>query len=160
MIKSTSIFATVDLGKSIDLDVRVKTGTAAQAVECEKSLGVLLGLIQDEVVADGLKSIEADAAKNPIFKDMASLLKAVGTAARDAKFSTLGNEARVTASIPTDLPFTGAYLAAKQKVQEAAAARRVDQQPEADRPRDAQLPRHHRQHSRPPRRATRPASRC
>jgi hypothetical protein len=122
LIKSSSIFATVDLGKSIDLDVRVKTGTAAQAVECEKSLGALLGLIQDEVVADGLKSIEADAAKDPIFKDMASLLRAVGAAARDAKFSTLGNETRMTASIPTELPFTGAYLAAKSKVQEAAAA--------------------------------------
>jgi hypothetical protein len=122
LIKSSTIFATLDLGKTVDIDVRVKTGTAAQAVECEKSLGVLLGLIQDEGVADGLKSLEPDAAKNPIFKDLVAVLKAAGTAARDAKFSTLGNEARVRASIPTDLPFAGAYLAAKQKAQEAAAA--------------------------------------
>jgi hypothetical protein len=73
-------------------------------------------------VADGLKFIEADAGKSPAFKDLATLLRAVGAAAQDAKFSTLGNETRVTTSIPTDLPFTGAYLAAKQKVQEAAAA--------------------------------------
>jgi hypothetical protein len=122
LIKSSTIFATLDLAKTIDIDVRVKTGTAAQAVECEKSLGVLLGLIQDEVVADGLKALEPEAAKNPIFKDLVTLLKAVGTAAREAKFSTLGNEARVRASIPIDLPFASAYLAAKQKVQEAAAA--------------------------------------
>ena len=122
LIKSSTIFATLDLGKTIDIDVRVKTGTAAQAVECEKSLGVLLGLIQDEVVGDGLKAVEPEAAKNPGFKDLVTVLKAVGTAARDAKFSTLGNEARVRASIPTDLPFASAYLAAKRKAQEAAAA--------------------------------------
>lgn len=122
LIKSSTIFATLDLGKTIDIDVRVKTGTAAQAVECEKSLGVLLGLIQDEVVGDGLKSLEPDAAKNLLFKDLVTVLKAVGTAAREAKFSTLGNEARLRASIPTDLPFASAYLAAKQKAQEAAAA--------------------------------------
>jgi hypothetical protein len=122
LINSTAIFATLGLGKTIDIDVRVKTGTAAQAIECEKSLGVLLGMIQDEVVSDGLKAVEPEAAKNPMFKDLAALLKAARTAARDAKFSTLGNEARLNASIPADLPFTGAYLAAKQKVQEAAAA--------------------------------------
>jgi len=122
ILKATSLTAVVDLGKTITLDVRIKTGTAGQAVECEKALGLLLGLIQDEVVGTGLKSLEADAMKNPVFKDLASVLKAIGDAAKDAKFTTLGNEARVTASLSSDLPFTGAYLAAKQKAQEAAAA--------------------------------------
>jgi uncharacterized protein DUF1559 len=122
LLKASSLTAVLDLGKTIDLDVRVKTGTAGQAVECEKSLGVLVGLIQNEVVGETLKPIELEAAKNPVFKDLTAVLKTVGAAAKDAKFTTLGNETRVTASIPTDLPFTGAYLAAKQKAEEAAAA--------------------------------------
>jgi hypothetical protein len=124
LIKSTAIHATLDLGTTIDLDVRVNTGTAGQAVECEKSLGVVLGLIQDEVLHDGLRSIEADAARNPAFRDLGILLKAVGAAARKAKFSALGNEARVRVSIPVDLPYTGAYLAAKERFEQAASARR------------------------------------
>jgi uncharacterized protein DUF1559 len=121
LTKASTLTAVLDLGKSIDLEVRVKTGTAAQAVECEKALGLLLALIQDEVLAGGLKAIETDAEKNPIFKDLATLMKAAGTAAQDAKFSTLGNEARVSVKLPTDLPYARAYLAAKQKAAEAAA---------------------------------------
>ncbi len=118
LFKSTTITATIDLGKTIDLDVRVKTGTAGQAIECEKSLGVLLGLIQD-TLNEGIK--EFDGAKEPALKDLMELMKAGIAATKGAKFSILGNVTQVTASLPADLPFATAYLAAKQKTQQAAA---------------------------------------
>ena len=118
LFKAVSISATLDLGKTSTLDVRVKTGTAGQAVDCEKSLGVLLALIQDELT-NGLK--ELDAAKDPKLKDLVTLMTAAGTAAKGAKFSTLGSETRMTVSLPGDLPFGAAFVAARQKMQAAAA---------------------------------------
>jgi prepilin-type processing-associated H-X9-DG protein len=121
LLRASSLTVTLDLGKTVDLGVTVRTGTAAQAIECEKSLGALVGLVQDEVIGDALKVVEQEAAKNAAFKDLAALMKAAGEAARNAKFTTLGNESRLTASLPADLPFAGAYLAARQKVVEATA---------------------------------------
>ena len=118
LFRATTISATLDVGKTLDLEVVVKTGTAGHAVDCEKSLGVLLGLIQD-TLNEGLKELEG--AKNPAINDLVALMKAGLASAKNAKFSTLGNETRVTASLPLDLPFAAAYLAAKQKVTEAAA---------------------------------------
>lgn len=116
LFKAQTVTATLDLGKTLDLDVRVKATTAGHAVDCEKSLGVLLTLIQEEL-DEGLKLFE----KEPGLKDLVTLMKAAGTATRGAKFTTLGTESRLTVSLPTDLPFPTAYLAAKQKVQEATA---------------------------------------
>jgi Protein of unknown function (DUF1559) len=118
LLKAISATATLDLGKTIDLDVRIKTGTAGQAIECEKSLGVLLSLIQT-TLGDGIK--ELGDGKDPALKDLVALMNAGIDAAKRAKFATLGNEARVTVSLPADLPFATAYLAAKQKVEDAAA---------------------------------------
>ena len=119
LFKALTISATLDLEKNPTLDVRVKTATARQAVDCEKSLGVLLSLIQDELDT-GLK--ELDTAKEPGLKDLVALMKAAGTAAKGAKFSTLGNESRLTVSLPADLPYAAAFVAARAKIQTAAAA--------------------------------------
>ena len=97
----------------------MKTATARQAVDCEKSLGLLLSLIQEEL-DKGLK--EFDTAKEPGLKDLVTLIKAAGTAAKSAKFSTLGNESRLTVSLPADLPYAAAFLAAREKIQTATAA--------------------------------------
>jgi hypothetical protein len=119
LFKATTFSARIDLGKSIDLEVRVKTATAGQAVDCEKSLGVLLGLIQDALKGT-LKQF--DTSSEPAIKDLVALLNAGVATTKNAKFKTLGTEARVSVSLPVDLPFAGAYLAAKQKAMEAAAA--------------------------------------
>lgn len=117
LFRAITISGTLDLEKNPTLNVFVKTGTAAQAVDCEKSLGTLLALINDEL-DNGLKDFEKDAG----LKDMVAVMKAVGTAARGAKFSTLGSETQLTVSLPGDLPFAAAYLSAKKKAEEAAAA--------------------------------------
>lgn len=117
LFRAVTISATLDLEKNPTLNVFVKTGTAAQAVDCEKSLGALLALINDEL-DNGLKELEKDAG----LKDMVAVMKAVGTAARGAKFSTLGSETQLTVSLPGDLPFAAAYISAKKKAEEAAAA--------------------------------------
>ena len=69
LFKSTSMTATLDLGKTIDLDIRVKTGTAGQAVDCEKSLGVLLGLIQD-TLNEGIKELDGSKDASPDGPDL------------------------------------------------------------------------------------------
>ncbi len=121
LFKAVSISATLDLGKTSTLDVRVRTGTAGQAVDCEKSLGVLLSLIQEEL-SNGIKEIEAP--KDPMLKDLITLMNAANTAAKGAKFTTLGTETRMTVSLPGELPFAGAYLGARKKIDEMAAVQR------------------------------------
>jgi hypothetical protein len=80
-----------------------------------------VSLFQEEL-ADVIK--ELDVAKDPTLKDLVTLLKAAGTAAKGAKFSTVGTEARLTVSLSGDLPFNGAYLAARKKVEEVVDVRR------------------------------------
>ena len=118
LLGALAVSATLVLDKNPTLDVRVKAPTARQAVECEKSLGVLLALVQDEL-AEGVKQF--DSPKQPGLKDLVALMKAAGTAAKAAKFSTLGSEARLTVSMPADLPYSAAYLAARGQMDEARA---------------------------------------
>jgi len=77
-----------------------------------------LSLIQEEL-DKGLK--ELDAAKDPTLKELVTLMRAAGTAAKGAKFSTLGTETRMTISLPVDLPFGAAFVAARKKIQAMAA---------------------------------------
>jgi prepilin-type processing-associated H-X9-DG protein len=116
LFKAQTISAALDVDKNLSLDVRVKATSAGHAVDCEKALGLLLGLIQDELT-EGIKMFE----KEEALKDLVTLMRAAGAAAKGAKFSTLGNETRLSVSLPADLPFAAAYLAAKRKVQDAAA---------------------------------------
>ncbi len=116
LFKAVAITATLDLGKSLDLDVRVKTATAGQAVECEKALGAILGLVQEEL-SDELKTVETGAAKKPSFKDLASIMKAAAKSIGNPRFSTLGNETQLTLSLASDLPFTSAYFAVKERIE-------------------------------------------
>lgn len=120
LFKAVTISATLDVEKNPTLDVRVKTGTAGQAVDCERALGALLALLQEEF-AQNVKQFEADAKKDPGLKDLIAVLNAVGAAAKGAKFTTLGTETRMTVSLPADLPFAAAYLAARKKIEEEAA---------------------------------------
>lgn len=119
LFKATSVTVTLDLGKSVDLNVRIQAGTAGQAGQCEKALGVLLGLIQDET---GKELATAQKSNDVAIRDLAAIMKALVESTRSARFETLGNETRMALSMPANLPYAGAYLAAKKKVQSAAAA--------------------------------------
>lgn len=122
ILKSQSITATVNLGKSLDLNVRVKTKRDAQALDAEKALSALMTLITDELGRE-LPDLEKEAAKDADLKDLVKVFKAGLAAAKDAKFSVDGTEARLTATLPLDgLPLASAYLTAVRKVEQAAAA--------------------------------------
>lgn len=122
IFKAQSLTATVNLGKSIDLDVRVKTKRETQAVDAEKALAAFITLITDELGRE-LPELEAEAKKDAGFKDLLTVFKAALNAAKDAKFGVNGTEARLTATLPLDgLPLAAAYVAATTKVVSAAAA--------------------------------------
>ena len=121
ILKAQSVTAAVSLGKSLDLSVRVKTRREAQAVDAEKALAALVTLITDELDRE-LPDLEADAAKDAGMKDLVKVFKATLTAAKGAKFSVDGAEARLSASLPLDgLPLASAYVTATTKVTSAAA---------------------------------------
>ena len=116
-----TLIATVDLGKSISLDVRVKTKRAAQAVDAEKALGAVAKLLGDELAGE-LPGLEKEAATDAGLKDLVKVMKALVATAKAAKFEVDGTEARLTATLPlADLPLVSAYLAGVQKAQQAAA---------------------------------------
>ncbi len=121
IFKAQSVTATVGLGKSLDLNVYVKTKREAQAVDAEKALAALVTLITDELGRD-LPDLEADAAKDAGVKDLVKVFKATLAAAKGAKFAVDGTEARLTVSLPlAGLPLASAYVAATTKVTGAAA---------------------------------------
>lgn len=117
LLKAQTITATLDAGKSFDFNVHVKTGTAAQATECEKSLRSIQNLIL-EGLGMAIKSIQDDAANKASFKDLVTIVKTFTTAIKEAKYSTLGNETELSISLGSDLPFTSAYFSAKEKIED------------------------------------------
>ncbi|VTR91901.1 Uncharacterized protein OS=Singulisphaera acidiphila (strain ATCC BAA-1392 / DSM 18658 / VKM B-2454 / MOB10) GN=Sinac_3477 PE=4 SV=1: SBP_bac_10 [Gemmata massiliana] len=118
---ATALTATLDLGKSLDLNVRVKTKRAAQAVDAEKALAALAKLLGDELTGE-LPNLEKGAADNEGLKDVVKALKAVVAAAKGAKFEVDDTEARMTATLPlTDLPLATAYAAGVQAFQAKAS---------------------------------------
>jgi hypothetical protein len=120
LFKATAITASFNLGESLDLNVQVKTGTAGQAVKCERALGTLVGLIQEEL-SEELKTVETEAVKDPSLKDLVTTMKAASTAIKKAKYSTLGNETDLTVSLAADLPFSSAFFTAKERIESAKA---------------------------------------
>ena len=121
---SESVVATVDLGATLDLAVKVKAKRAAQAVDAEKALAALTKLLSEEL-AGALPGFETDAAKDADFKDAVKVLKALVASAKGAKFEVNDTEARLTASLPLkDLPLVTAYAAAVRKAKQAAGAAR------------------------------------
>jgi hypothetical protein len=122
ILHSHAAYATLDLGKSLTLDVRVKSKRAAQALEAEKSLSVVVEMITGEITRF-LPDVEKDAAGDDGLKDVVKVLKAVLTAAKGAKYSVDGTEARMTVTLPLgDLPLASAYVTGVRRVQSAAAA--------------------------------------
>src|SRR5262249_30142494 len=116
-----AITAVVDLGKELTAELRVKAATPAQAIDCEKALGVLVALGQ-EGLGEGIKELAQD--KEPRLKDVVTLMKALQEGLKGAKFTTDRAETRVALKVPADLPFGSAFLGAKLKVQGAASRTR------------------------------------
>jgi hypothetical protein len=124
LLKSQAITATVDLGRSLAIDVRVKAKRPAEAADAEKALGALVKLITDEIGRE-LPDLEKSAAGDAGLKDLLKVLKAALDAAKGAKFATEGHEARLTATLPlAGLPLASAYNAAVRKLEQAAATQR------------------------------------
>jgi prepilin-type processing-associated H-X9-DG protein len=119
IVKAESVTAVVDLDKELTAEVRVKAGTPAQAVECEKALGLLASLAQ-EGLGQVLKEVSKDD-KDPLTRDMVAIMKALEGGLKGAKFATERNETRASIKVPGDLPFGSAFIGAKVKVQGAAA---------------------------------------
>jgi hypothetical protein len=119
ILKSDAVYGTLDAGKDFTFDVRVKATTPGQAGEAEKALGLLRDLMK-EGLNDPLKEVERQGA----VKEVATLLKALQTGLGGAKFSTDKSEARAVVTIPADQPFGAAWVDGVQKVREAAAAAR------------------------------------
>jgi prepilin-type processing-associated H-X9-DG protein len=122
LFHSEAVSAAITLGKTLDLDVRVKTKREAQAVDAEKALAALVTLITDELGRE-LPDLEKEADKDAGLKDLVKVFKASLDAAKAAKFAVDGTEARLTASLPLNgLPLVSAYLTATTRVTGAAAA--------------------------------------
>ena len=115
-----TISAFVDLSDNITVEIRAKAETAAKAVECEKSLGVLTQ-VAAEFLDDGIKAIKKDVSKEPELADVLKVVSALLASVKEAKFETKGNVARMTAKVPSGLPYATAFQLAKKKVQGAAS---------------------------------------
>jgi len=122
LLKAQSISATVTLGKSLDLGVRVRTKREGLADDAEKALGALAALITEQLDRE-LPDLEKDAVKDVGLKDLVTVYKAALGAAKGAKFGVDGSEARLTATLPLgDLPLVSAYMSATTRLTGAAAA--------------------------------------
>ena len=126
LLKAEAITATVTLGKSLDLAVRVKFQLEGQAVGAEKALGALATLGTKQLDLE-LVDLEKDAAKDESLKDLVTVLRAVLGAAKGGKFGVDGVEARLTATLPlADLPIAAASHTAMTRVTAAASARQSE----------------------------------
>ncbi|WP_439626639.1 DUF1559 family PulG-like putative transporter [Gemmata sp.] len=116
LFHAVSISATLDLAADPTVVVRVRAGSAKQATECEKVLGALAALLQEQL-DQGLKELVKDAGA----RDILAVMRAAGPALKGARFETLGSDTQATLTLPGDLPFGGAFVEARRKTQEAAA---------------------------------------
>ena len=121
IFRSQALVATLDLGKELKLDVRVKTKRQATALDAEKSLAAVAKLVTDELGRE-LPDLEKEAADNAGLKDLVKVFKAGLAAVKDAKYDVEGTTARATVTLSLkDLPLATAYAAAVIKIQQAAA---------------------------------------
>jgi prepilin-type processing-associated H-X9-DG protein len=124
VLRSQAVVATLDLGKELTLNVRVRTKRETQAADAEKALAALVGLLADEAKRE-LPDLEKDAEKDAGLADLVAVLQAGLKALRGAKFELDGTEARATLTLPlAGLPLTSAFTASVMRAQQAAANQR------------------------------------
>jgi hypothetical protein len=100
LLRSDAIIATADLADKLTLTVRAVTGDRTKAVEAEKSMGVLRGLLST-VVAAGIQQADKAKADDPeMTKGLLAFLETSRDALRAAKFASTETEASATLSVP------------------------------------------------------------
>jgi prepilin-type processing-associated H-X9-DG protein len=120
LFSAESVSGFLAMDKELTVDIRVKASTPPRAKEAEKSLGFLTTMAAD-VLEKGMKELRKDAVTDPEARSLIAMLAALQTGAKQAKFTTAGESTRVVATAPAELQFVEAFLAAKKKVQQAAA---------------------------------------
>lgn len=121
LLRARSVYATLDVGKALTLDVRVNTLREAQAADAEKALAALARIVTDEFARE-LPDIEKGAEKEAELKPVVTAFKAGLQALGAAKYDLKGTEARATVSLPLDgLPLAAAYATATARAQTAGA---------------------------------------
>ena len=109
ILQSKSVTATVTLGKSLDVNVRVQTARVAQARDAEKALAALAALVTKEVKS-GLADLKDRGANDAGFTDLMTIVEGAIVATKKAKFEVDGIEARLSATLPLDgLPLEAAF---------------------------------------------------
>jgi hypothetical protein len=81
ILRSQAVYAMVDLGKSLTLNVRVKAKREADAVESEKALAAFVKLVTDQLDRE-LPDLEKEAAKDAGVKDLVKVFAAALAAAK------------------------------------------------------------------------------
>ena len=114
IFQSESIVGTVDQGKELAVEARVKAATPAGAIEAEKALGALRTMLGGGL-ADLLKTADTNAA----LKDVTSVLRALVAGLDAAKFSTDGAETRMRVALPADRPYLTALAGGVYRMRQA-----------------------------------------
>ncbi len=112
ILEARSITATVNVGSTLDLAVRVRTQREALAADAEKALALLVRLTADEFDRE-----ISNAEKEAGMKELVTVFKAGLAATKGAKVGVDGTEARLTAVLPlAELPIAAATRAAATRV--------------------------------------------
>lgn len=117
LLRAKTLYATLDLQQSLQIQVHVNTKREAQAVDAEKALAALVELLT-EMIRRELPDLEKSAEKDANFKGLLKLAQTALQVAKDAKYSVNGSRASLTATFPLEgLPLASAYQAAMQNIE-------------------------------------------
>ena len=120
LLTAETVSAFISLDKELTVDIRVKSSTPPRAKEVEKSLG-FLATMAGEFIGEGMKKLRKDAVTDTDARSLIAMLASLQTGLKEAKFTTEGESTRAVAKVSADLPLAQSFLAAKRKVQQAAA---------------------------------------
>lgn len=115
LLQAEAVAAFIGLDKNLRLDVRVKSADAGEAKAAATALGDFAKMIHEEL-GKSLTKVDEDPAYDPA----KPVFEALRTALKEAKIGSDGDTARITATLPADLPYAQAYLVSMGKVRDAA----------------------------------------
>jgi len=118
ILQSRAVYGTIDLGKSLAVNIHVRAKRGEQAMAAEKAISLLVDLLTREL-GNQISALETGAAKDPVSADLAKALKAALVSVKGAKVRVDGNEVQLTAALPLNgLPLGSVYLASLRKVKQ------------------------------------------
>ncbi|MFO0806382.1 MAG: sigma-70 family RNA polymerase sigma factor [Gemmataceae bacterium] len=115
LLQAEALSAFISLDKELKLDVRVKGADAGEAKAAAAALGDFAKMIHEEL-GKSLTKIDDD----PSYAPAKPVFEAIRTALKEAKPGAEGDTARITATMPADLPYAQAFLVSMGKVRGAA----------------------------------------